>query len=131
MTVSHELDKLYLYCEAKNTRVLSYEMIEDCCPPDLTAVVFDIMDSCGTGSADKALSTLSRLLSAGEPVARLRTTYRQGSRQSGCPVRRDRHASLSCGEDDKTGQELPHGKANKALYRRGALRFRVQARQHR
>lgn len=74
MTVSHELEKLYLYCEAKNTRVLSYEMIEDCCPPDLTAVVFDIMDSCGTGSADKALSTLSRLLSAGEPVARLRTT---------------------------------------------------------
>lgn len=74
MTVSHELEKLYLYCEAKDTRVLTYDMIEECCPADLTAVVFDIMDSCGSGSADKALSTLSRLLAAGEPVARLRVT---------------------------------------------------------
>ena len=74
MTVSHELEKLYLYCDARNTHNLTYEMIEECCPPDFTAVVFDIMDSCGTGSADKALSTLSRLLSAGEPVARLRST---------------------------------------------------------
>ena len=72
--VANEVAKVSLYCQSKGIPQVNFDIIELCCPPDLTGKVFAIMDACGSGNTDVALITLDRLIQNKEPIARIRAT---------------------------------------------------------
>lgn len=74
MELVNEINKLTLYCQAKGYSEVTPDIVELCCPPDLSGKIFDIMDACGSGDASKALGTLDKLITNKEPLARIRVS---------------------------------------------------------
>lgn len=74
MELVNEISKLTLYCQAKGYSEVTPDIVELCCPPDLSGKIFDIMDACGSGDASKALGTLDKLITNKEPLARIRVS---------------------------------------------------------
>ena len=72
MTISGEVSKIALYCQNAGFTRVTEEIIEDCCPPDLSGRIFDIMDACGSKEPAKALGTLNNLIAMREPVIQIR-----------------------------------------------------------
>ena len=74
-TLANEIEKLTLYCEGENITSVDSDIVESCCPPDLSGKVFSIMDACGTGKSDVALDTLNTLIITKQPVIVIRVTF--------------------------------------------------------
>jgi len=74
MELVNEINKLSLYCQNKGYTEVTGDIVELCCPPDLSGKIFDIMDACGSGNAKIALGTLDRLIANKEPVPRIRAS---------------------------------------------------------
>ena len=72
LTISSEVAKIALYCQNAGFTRVTEEIIEDCCPPDLSGRIFDIMDACGSKNPAKALGTLNNLIAMREPVIQIR-----------------------------------------------------------
>ena len=72
MELVNEINKLTLYCQNKGYVEVTPDIVELCCPPDLNAKIFDIMDACGSGRANIALGTLDKLITNKEPVIMIR-----------------------------------------------------------
>ena len=62
MELVNEINKLTLYCQGKGYSEVTPDIVELCCPPDLSGKIFDIMDACGSGNAKTALGTLDKLI---------------------------------------------------------------------
>ncbi|MBR2821481.1 MAG: DNA polymerase III subunit delta [Clostridiales bacterium] len=74
MELVNEINKLTLYCQGKGYSEVTPDIVELCCPPDLSGKIFDIMDACGSGNASIALGTLDKLIANKEPLARIRVS---------------------------------------------------------
>ena len=74
MELVNEINKLTLYCQGKGYTEVTPEIVELCCPPDLSSTIFDIMDACGSGNANTALGTLDKLITNKEPIPRIRVS---------------------------------------------------------
>ena len=74
MELVNEINKLTLYCQGKGYSEVTPDIVELCCPPDLSGKIFDIMDACGSGNANIALGTLDKLIANKEPLARIRVS---------------------------------------------------------
>ncbi|WP_034447424.1 DNA polymerase III subunit delta [Butyrivibrio sp. AE2032] len=74
MELVNEVNKVALYCQSKNYTVVTPEIVELCCPADLSGRIFDIMDSCGSGNAASALGTLDKLIINKEPMVMIRAS---------------------------------------------------------
>lgn len=74
MELVNEISKLVLYCQNKGFTEVTPDIVELCCPPDLSGKIFDIMDACGSGNAHIAIGTLDKLIANKEPVARIRVS---------------------------------------------------------
>ena len=74
MELVNEVNKLSLYCQGKGYSEVTPDIVELCCPPDLSGKIFDIMDACGSGNARTALGTLDKLIANKEPLARIRVS---------------------------------------------------------
>ena len=74
LAISGEVAKIALYCQNSGTGRVTEEIIEECCPPDLSGRIFDIMDACGSGNARTALGTLDKLIANKEPLPRIRVS---------------------------------------------------------
>ena len=74
MELVNEINKLALYCQGKGYSEITPEIVELCCPPDLSGKIFDIMDACGSGNANTALGTLEKLIANKEPLPRIRVS---------------------------------------------------------
>lgn len=74
MELVNEINKLTLYCQGKGCSEVTPDIVELCCPPDLSGKIFDIMDACGSGNANVALGTLDKLISNKEPLAKIRVS---------------------------------------------------------
>ena len=74
MELVNEINKLTLYCQGKGYTEVTPDIVELCCPPDLSGKIFDIMDACGSGNAKIALGTLDKLIANKEPLARIRVS---------------------------------------------------------
>lgn len=74
MELVNEVNKLSLYCQGKGYSEVTPDIVELCCPPDLSGKIFDIMDACGSGNAKTALGTLDKLIANKEPLARIRVS---------------------------------------------------------
>ena len=74
MELVNEINKLTLYCQGKGYSEVTPDIVELCCPPDLSGKIFDIMDACGTGDAKTALGTLDKLIANKEPLPRIRVS---------------------------------------------------------
>ena len=74
MELVNEINKVTLYCQGKGYPEVTPEIVELCCPPDLSGKIFDIMDACGSGNAATALGTLDKLIANKEPMARIRVS---------------------------------------------------------
>ena len=74
MELVNEINKLTLYCQGKGYSEVTPDIVELCCPPDLSGKIFDIMDACGSGNASIALGTLEKLIANKEPLARIRAS---------------------------------------------------------
>ena len=74
MELVNEINKLTLYCQGKGYTEVTPDIVELCCPPDLSAKIFDIMDACGSGNAKDALATLDKLIINKEPMPRIRAS---------------------------------------------------------
>lgn len=74
MELVNEINKVALYCQSKNYTEVTPDIVELCCPPDLSGQIFDIMDACGSGDARIALGTLDKLITNKEPLARIRVS---------------------------------------------------------
>lgn len=72
LAISGEVAKIALYCQNAGFTRVTEEIIEDCCPPDLSGRIFDIMDACGSKNPAKALGTLNNLIAVREPVIQIR-----------------------------------------------------------
>ena len=72
LTISGEIAKIALYCQNAGFTRVTEEIIEDCCPPDLSGRIFDIMDACGSKDPAKALGTLNNLIAMREPLIQIR-----------------------------------------------------------
>lgn len=73
--LSNEIEKMTLYCSGANITSVDLDIVEQCCPPDLSGKVFSIMDACGTGRAEAALDTLNTLIITRQPVIVIRVTF--------------------------------------------------------
>lgn len=74
MELVNEINKLTLYCQSKGYTEITPEIVELCCPADLSGKIFDIMDACGSGNADIALGTLDKLIANKEPPVKIRAS---------------------------------------------------------
>lgn len=74
LTISGEIAKIALYCQNAGHNRVTDEIIEDCCPPDLSGRIFDIMDACGSKNPAKALGALNNLILTREPVIQIRVS---------------------------------------------------------
>ena len=74
MELVNEINKLTLYCQGKGYSEVTPDIVELCCPPDLSGKIFEIMDACGSGNASIALGTLDKLIANKEPLARIRVS---------------------------------------------------------
>ena len=74
MELVNEINKVSLYCQGKGYTEVTPDIVELCCPPDLSGKIFDIMDACGSGNAKTALGTLDKLIATREPPARIRAS---------------------------------------------------------
>ena len=74
MELVNEINKVSLYCQNKGYTEVTPDIVELCCPPDLSGKIFDIMDACGSGRADIALGTLDKLIQNKEPVVKIRAS---------------------------------------------------------
>ena len=74
MELVNEINKLTLYCQNKHYTEVTPDIVELCCPPDLSGKIFDIMDACGSGNAQIALGTLDKLIANKEPLPRIRVS---------------------------------------------------------
>lgn len=72
--ISSEIEKMRLYCAGSGKDSITFDDLENMCPPDLNASIFTITDCFGTGKCDSALKTLNSLLLRKEPIQRLRAT---------------------------------------------------------
>lgn len=72
MKLVNEINKLTLYCQNKGYPEVTTDIVELCCPPDLSGKIFDIMDACGSGNARTALGTLDKLILNKEPLVVIR-----------------------------------------------------------
>lgn len=72
--LSREISKVALFCRAEGIKNIDFKVVDSLCPPDLSSSVFDIMDACGSGNAQKALGTLDKLIRTREPVQRITFT---------------------------------------------------------
>ena len=72
--ISSEIAKIKLYCAQTGKTDITFNDLEDMCPPDLNASIFTITDCFGSGKCDKALTTLNSLLIRKEPIQKLRAT---------------------------------------------------------
>lgn len=72
LAISGEVAKIALYCQNSGTGRVTEEIIEECCPPDLSGRIFDIMDACGSQNPAKALGTLNNLIAVREPLIQIR-----------------------------------------------------------
>lgn len=72
LTISGEVAKIALYCQNAGFSRVDESIIEDCCPPDLSGRIFDIMDACGSRDPAKALGALNNLILTREPVIQIR-----------------------------------------------------------
>ncbi|MCR5328643.1 MAG: DNA polymerase III subunit delta [Saccharofermentans sp.] len=74
MELVNEINKVSLYCQNKGYTEVTPDIVELCCPPDLSGKIFDIMDACGSGRTDIALGTLDKLIQNKEPVVKIRAS---------------------------------------------------------
>ncbi len=74
MELVNEINKVTLYCQSKKYTEVTPEIVELCCPADLSGKIFDIMDACGSGNANIALGTLDKLLANKEPLVMIRAS---------------------------------------------------------
>ena len=74
MELVNEINKVSLYCQNKGYTEVTPDIVELCCPPDLSGKIFDIMDACGSGDAKIALGTLDKLIANKEPLVRIRAS---------------------------------------------------------
>lgn len=74
MELVNEINKISLYCQGKGYSEVTPDIVELCCPADLSGKIFDIMDACGSGNANIALGTLEKLIANKEPLARIRAS---------------------------------------------------------
>lgn len=74
MELVNEINKISLYCQGKGYSEVTPDIVELCCPADLSGKIFDIMDACGSGNASIALGTLEKLIANKEPLARIRAS---------------------------------------------------------
>ena len=74
MVLVNEINKVSLYCQNKGYTEVTPDIVELCCPPDLSGKIFDIMDACGSGNAQKALGTLDKLIANKEPLVKIRAS---------------------------------------------------------
>jgi DNA polymerase-3 subunit delta len=74
MELVNEINKLTLYCQGKGYSEITPDIVELCCPQDLSGKIFDIMDACGSGNASTALGTLDKLIANKEPLPRIRVS---------------------------------------------------------
>lgn len=73
LSITGEIEKITLYCQNAGIKRVTEEVIEECCPPDISGRIFDIMDACGAQNPAKALGTLNNLILAREePVIMIR-----------------------------------------------------------
>lgn len=73
LAITGEIAKIALYCKNAGYTWVTEEIIEECCPPDISGRIFDIMDACGSKDPAKALGTLNNLILAREePVIMIR-----------------------------------------------------------
>ena len=72
MKLVNEINKVTLYCQNKGYVEVTTDIVELCCPPDLSGKIFDIMDACGSGNARIALGTLDKLIANKEPLVMIR-----------------------------------------------------------
>ena len=73
LAITNEIAKIALYCKNAGFTRVTEEIIEECCPPDISGRIFDIMDACGSKDPAKALGTLNNLILAREePVIMIR-----------------------------------------------------------
>ena len=72
--ISSEISKIKLYCAQTGKTDITFNDLEEMCPPDLNASIFTITDCFGSGKCDKALKTLNSLLLRKEPIQKLRAT---------------------------------------------------------
>ena len=74
MELVNEINKVSLYCQNKGYTEVTPDIVELCCPPDLSSKIFDIMDACGSGRVDVALGTLDKLIQNKEPIVKIRAS---------------------------------------------------------
>ena len=74
MELVNEINKVSLYCQNKGYTEVTPDIVELCCPPDLSGKIFDIMDACGNGNPQIALGTLDKLIANKEPLVRIRAS---------------------------------------------------------
>ncbi len=74
MELVNEINKVTLYCQNKGYTEVTPDIVELCCPADLSGKIFDIMDACGSGDAKIALGTLDKLIMNKEPLVRIRAS---------------------------------------------------------
>ncbi len=74
MELVNEINKVTLYCQGKGYTEVTPDIVELCCPADLSGKIFDIMDACGSGNSNTALGTLDKLIANKEPLARIRVS---------------------------------------------------------
>ena len=74
MELVNEINKVTLYCQGKGYTEVTPDIVELCCPADLSGKIFDIMDACGSGNARIALGTLDKLIANKEPLPRIRVS---------------------------------------------------------
>lgn len=74
MELVNEINKVTLYCQNKGYTEVTPDIVELCCPSDLSGKIFDIMDACGSGDAKIALGTLDKLIQNKEPIVKIRAS---------------------------------------------------------
>lgn len=74
MELVNEINKVTLYCQNKGYTEVTPDIVELCCPADLSGKIFDIMDACGSGDAKIALGTLDKLIQNKEPIVKIRAS---------------------------------------------------------
>ena len=70
--ISNELGKITLYCAGTGTTVVSMEIVDDICPPDIQGKIFTITDAIGNGNVKTALTVMDNLIKMKEPVTKIR-----------------------------------------------------------
>lgn len=67
----NELAKLKAYCLQAHHLEIDEQMLDLCCREDLSATIFQLIDSVSAGQGDKALACLHRMLAQREPAIKI------------------------------------------------------------